>query len=216
MNKITYKYSHIKKWLCCFTRFLVFEGHRLTHTQHRPFWTGRWRTGRRPPELLQSLWSHGAGWWSTEHHLLLLLCSGVWYWNTDGPEKTYTARVRWWSKMDDTSGNFSPTFLVGQLFMTSCHHHNMEARFPHVKKKKMQVTSHYFDISSHYFEVLSHYFDISSYYFEIVSHYFEIITVSHYFEMVSHYFEITSQQDQTSHCSLIVAYPYRRYSLLLQ
>ena len=82
MNKTTYKYSHIKKWLCCFTRFLVFEGHRLTHVQHRPFWTGCWRTGHRP---------------------LLLLCSGVWYWNTDGPEKTYTARVRVrWSKMDDT------------------------------------------------------------------------------------------------------------------
>ena len=102
MTKITYQYSYIKKWLCCFTRFLVFEGHRLTHVRHRPFWTGRLCAECRPPELCQSLWSAGAGWWSTDHHPLLLLCSGVWYWNTDGPEKTYTARVRWWSKMDDT------------------------------------------------------------------------------------------------------------------
>ena len=88
--------------------------------------------------------------------------------------------------------------------------HGMEARFygspfPPRKRKKMQVTTHYFEIVSHYFEIVSRYFEIVSRYFDIVSRYFEIL--SHYNEILSHYFEITSQQDQTSHCSLIVAYP---------
>ena len=65
------KYQHKKVIML----FLLFEGHRLTRVLHRPFGTGHWRTGRRPPELLQSLWSRGAGWWSTEHHPLLLLQS---------------------------------------------------------------------------------------------------------------------------------------------
>ena len=84
--------------------------------------------------------------------------------------------------------------------------------FPPRKRKKMQVTTHYFEIVSHYFEIVSRYFEIVSRYFDLVSRYFDIVShyfeiLSHYNEILSHYFEITSQQDQTSHCSLIVAYP---------
>ena len=186
MTKITYQYSYIKKWLCCFTKFIVFEGQRLTHVQHWPFLTGRWCALRRPSELLQSLWSHGAGWWSTEHHLLLLLCSGVWYWNTDGPEKTYTARVRWWSKMDDTSGDFSPTFLEGQFFMTSCHHHNMEARFPHVKKKNAGHISLFWHIISLFWGTLSLFWHIILLFWDSISLFWDnYLIISRWYLIIS-------------------------------
>ena len=69
--------------------------------------------------------------------------------------------------------------------------------FPPRKRKKMQVTTHYFEIVSRYFEIVSRYFEIVSRYFDIVSRYFDIVSryfdiVSRYFEILSHYNEITS------------------------